>query len=225
LPHGWVADVINLRHPEEVLPDSKSVIMLVLHAWDRAFYMQIDSPRWKGYGLHTPEEKIEVYYIVYQISRTKAWPMVLLLREKGYQAALTTSIPMKTSAIKCGLGSQGKNTLLVHPELGPRVGLIAILTNAELDIDEPYQKDICGDCERCIKACPSGALTPYNINIDRCVAYAAENPGGKNVPPGVRELETKRTVRPSRNSYLECTTCMDVCPIGIEAIRRLHNEK
>ena len=222
LPYGWVSDVKNLLTPEEILPGARSVIMLVLHAWDKAFYMQIDSPKWKGYGLHTPEENIEGYYVIYQISQTKAWPLTWFLREKGYRAVITESIPMKTTAIKCGLGAQGKNTLLVHPELGPRVGLMAILTDAELDADAAFKGDLCGDCERCLKACPSGALRPYGIEINRCMAYAAENPGGKQVPPEVRALAERNIVRPSKNSYLECTICMDVCPIGLQALRNLN---
>ncbi|OGD55327.1 hypothetical protein A3K78_06925 [Candidatus Bathyarchaeota archaeon RBG_13_52_12] len=214
LPHGWVADVKDLKHPEEIQSSTISVIMLVLHAWDKAFFMQIESPLWKGYRLHAPEENVEGYYITYQISQTKAWPLAWLLREKGYDAVITNSIPMKATAIKCGLGSQGKNTLLIHPELGPRIGLMAILTNAKLEADEPFERDQCGDCERCIKACPSGALKPYNIEINRCMAYASENPGGNQVPPDVRALTERYIVRPSRCSYLECTICMDACPIG-----------
>jgi epoxyqueuosine reductase len=221
LPHGWVADVRNLLTPEEILPGARSVIMLVLHAWDKAFYTQIESPRWRGYGLHAPEEKIEGYYVVYQISKTKAWPLAWFLREKGHSAVITESIPMKTTAVRCGLGAQGKNTLFLHPELGPRVGLMAILTDAELDADAPFEGDLCGDCERCIKACPSGALRPYGIQINRCMAYAAENPGGKQVPAEVRALADRNIVRPSKNSYLECTICMDVCPIGLDALKRL----
>ena len=223
LPHGWIADVKNLLSPDEILLTTKSVIMLVLHAWDKAFYMQIDSPRWKGYGL-PPEEGIEGYYMIYQISQTKAWPLVWFLREKGYQAVITESIPMKTTAIRCGLGCQGKNTLLIHPELGPRIGLMAILTDAELDLDEPFKGDLCHDCDKCIKACPSAALRPYRIDVNRCMAYAAENPEGKNVVFEIRTLTEKLTIRPFRNSYLECTICMDACPIGQKAIRKLRNE-
>lgn len=214
LPRGWVADVKNLRSPEEILPGTRSVIMLVLHAWDKAFYMQIDSPLWKGYRLHTPEENIEGYYLIYQISQAKAWPLAWFIRERGFNAVVTESIPMKATAIQCGLGHQGKNTLVLHPKLGPRIGLMAILTDAELLADAPFKGDLCGDCERCIKACPTRALKPYNIEINRCMAYASENPGGTQVPPDVRAFAKSYTTRPSRCSYLECTICMDACPIG-----------
>ena len=214
LPYGWVADVRNLRPPEEVMPGTRSVVLLVFNGRDRAFSLHIDSPEWKGYGLHPPEEEPEGFYMSYQVTMSKAWPLVSFLRESGHQAQLSTSIPMKTAAIQCGLGSQGKNTLLINPEVGPRAMLMAILTSAKLEIDEPYENDLCGECDICIRACPTKALTSYNIDIKRCLAYAAENPGGAEIPEDVRELERKLIVRPTPNSFIECTTCIFACPIG-----------
>ena len=214
LPYGWVADVRDLLPPTKELPETKSVIMLVLHAWDKVFGLQIESPDWKGYGFHPPDANIEGYYVSYYISMSKAWPIVSYLREKGYKAQLTTKLPMKTAAIACGLGQSGKNTLLVNPEYGPRLGLMAILTSAELDIDEPFTDNLCGDCTRCIDACPTQALTPYHIDIRRCLTYAAENPGKTDLPEDVRELEDKLVTRPTRNSYIECYICAEACPIG-----------
>lgn len=214
LPHGWVADVKDLKYPQEILRGAKSVIMLVMHAWDKSFFMQIESPFWKGYALHTPDEPVEGFYITYQISQAKALPLITHLRDKGYDAVMTTSIPMKSTAIACGLGSRGKNTLLIHPVLGPRLGLMAIVTNAELSSDPILVKDQCGDCDRCVRACPTHALSLKGVEINRCIAYASENPAGKSVPPDVRGLVDKFTIRPTSCSYLECTICMDACPIG-----------
>jgi len=214
LPYGWIADVKKLKPPEEIMPGTQSVVVLVFNGYDRAFSLQIDSPDWKGYGLPLPGEEPEGFYMSYQVTMSKAWPLVTYLRGLGHQARLTTSIPMKTTAIKCGLGSQGKNTLFVHPEVGPRAMLMAILTSAVLEIDEPYRLDLCGECDICIRACPSRALSPYNIDINRCIAYAAENPGGTDIPEDVRELERKLIARPTPNSFIECTTCIFSCPIG-----------
>jgi len=214
LHYGWVEKIRELKPPEEILPGTRSVIMLVLHGWDRAFSLQINSPNWKGYGIHPPSERVEGYYATYQICQNMAWPIVSHLRERGHGAVFSTNVPMKTTAIKCGLGCQGKNTLFVHPEIGPKAMLMAILTTAELEADEPFEGDLCEGCDVCIRACPSKALSPYSVEINRCVAYAAENPGATDIPEDVRELEKKLIVRPTENSFIECTTCIDACPLS-----------
>lgn len=220
LPYGWVADVKNLKHPREELPGVKSVLILVLHAWDRVFGLQIDSPNWIGYGFHSPEEDIEGYYMSYMISMSKAWPIVSHLRENGYKAQLSTTIPLKTTGKACGIGQTGKSTLLVNPTYGPRLGLMAILTSAELETDTPFTEDLCGECTRCIDACPTKALTPYNIDIQRCLTYAVENPGKTDLPSDVRELEVKLITRPTKNSYIECSICAEVCPVGEDIVEK-----
>jgi epoxyqueuosine reductase QueG len=65
-----------------------------------------------------------------------------------------------------------------------------------------------------LQACPTGALEPIRVDVNLCMAYAAENLGKEDVPEDVRELERELTVRPAQNSYIECTICMDAYPIG-----------
>jgi epoxyqueuosine reductase len=138
----------------------------------------------------------------------------------GHKAQLTTQIPLKTTAIACGLGQSGKSTLLVNPDYGPRLGLMAILTSAKLNTDEPFTKDLCGDCTRCLDACPTKALTSYQVDIMRCLTYAAENPWKTDLPEDVRELEEKLVPTPTMNSYIECYICAEVCPVGEEQVRK-----
>ncbi|MFW9909173.1 MAG: epoxyqueuosine reductase [Candidatus Thorarchaeota archaeon] len=214
LPYGQVGKIIALRSPVQELPGVKSIVLLAFHTWDRIFYLSVDPPEWRGYGLHSPEEKFESYYLVYEIMKKQAWEIVDYLRREGHEAMYSSRIPMKTTAIKCGLGCQGKNTLLVTPQYGPRVSLISILTSADLEMDDPFVKDLCGDCNLCVTACPTKALEPYKITIEKCMTYSAESPCSQDVPLHVREMEKKLVPRPTRNSFIECTKCMDVCPIG-----------
>jgi epoxyqueuosine reductase len=214
LPHGWVHTVQDLRTPEEVLPTVKSVVLLGYYAWDKSVNIAVDSSYLPKREQQTPNVPLERYQMYYEILKNKAWSIVLYLTKKGYESQLSLSIPLKTSAVRCGLGCQGKNTLLVTPTYGPRIRLIAVLTSADLEVDEPFTDDLCGDCEKCVTACPTQALEPYQITITQCLTYAAEQPQAKDVPENVRKLETKLVKRPTSNSYIECTTCIDVCPIG-----------
>jgi len=214
LPYGWIGKITNLRSPKLILPTVKSIILMVFNAWDRTFSLSVNSPNWRGYGMHAPDEEFESYFFRRAIMKNKAWVIVDYLSKRGFDSLSSYGIPLKTAAVKCGLGCQGKNTLLVTPRLGPRVGLISVLTTAELDIDEPYKEDLCGNCEKCLVACPTKALKPYRLKINRCMTYSAESPLSSDVPEDVRKLEKKLIQRPTSNSYIECTTCIDVCPIG-----------
>jgi epoxyqueuosine reductase len=155
--------------------------------------------------------------LYYEVLKNKAWMIVDFLNRRGFESKWTLSVPLKTSAVKCGLGCQGKNTLLITPKYGPRVRLIAVLTTAELDADEPFKEDFCRDCQKCVDACPTKALEPYKLKINRCMTYSAENAAAKDVSEDVKELERKLVPRPTSKSYIECTICMDACPIGKKA--------
>ena len=214
LPHGWIRNICNLRSPEEELPTVKSVILMSYYAWDRAFNLRVDSTYFRSRERYVPRIPVESYQLYYEVMKSKAWMIVDCLSQKGFEAILSFTIPLKTAAVRCGLGCQGKSTLLITPNYGPRVRLISVLTTAELDTDEPYKEDFCKDCEKCVIACPTGALEPYKIRINRCMTYAAEQPEASDVPDDVRKLERKLIRRPTPHSYIECTTCIEACPIG-----------
>jgi epoxyqueuosine reductase len=210
LPHGKVWNIYELRSPEELLPNVKSVILLGYYVWDRAFNIQVDSLARPSKDAGRPEN----YQLYYEVLKNKAWTIVDYLNKKGFESKWSLSIPLKTSAVKCGLGCQGKNTLLITPKYGSRVRLIAVLTTAELEVDEPFKEDYCRNCQKCVDACPTKALKPYNIVINRCMTYSAENATAKDVSEDVKALERKLVPRPTSKSYIECTICMDACPIG-----------
>jgi epoxyqueuosine reductase len=94
-----------------------------------------------------------------------------LLRMNGYRALSITSkytmdqgtiegqISHKAVAHQAGLGWIGRSLLLVTPEYGPRVRLITVLTDAELDEGPNPMNNRCGTCRVCIDGCPLKALT------------------------------------------------------------------
>ncbi len=75
---------------------------------------------------------------------------------------LSTPIQHKTIATRAGLGWIGKSALLITREYGPAVRLATVLTDAEFEVGTPMNESHCGDCRKCVEACPAGAITGQN---------------------------------------------------------------
>lgn len=75
----------------------------------------------------------------------------------------------KEVARRAGLGWIGRNNLLVTPERGSRVRLVTVLTDLPLETGRPL-KAACGDCRKCRKSCPAGAIgeSPEDFGHRRC---------------------------------------------------------
>ncbi len=211
LPTGNVLDVTNLLGILEILPSVKSVVIVAYKIWDPIFNVVASGPKWLKEDVPLDSQGSEFYQLYSQVLDAKAWALAHYLQSKGFEAVVSRKISLKPAAVESGLGSRGKNTLVINPEHGPYVRFTAILTSAELEPDEPSTKDVCRDCMRCVEACPTKALRPYEIDIRRCLTYAAENHESPLVKEDVRELERRLIKRPTLNSFIECTICQDVC--------------
>ena len=115
----------------------------------------------------------------------------------------TGPILERDHAARAGIGWHGKNTMLIDERLGTWFFLAEILTTLELLADQPVE-DRCGTCERCIKACPTGAITaPHRLDARRCISYLTIELKG-SIPLELRPL--------IGNRIFGCDDCLDVCP-------------
>jgi epoxyqueuosine reductase len=115
----------------------------------------------------------------------------------------TGPILERDHAAQAGIGWHGKNTMLIDERLGTWFFLAEILTTLELPPDEPV-RDRCGTCERCIQACPTGAITaPHRLDARRCISYLTIELKG-SIPLELRPLIGDR--------IFGCDDCLDVCP-------------
>jgi epoxyqueuosine reductase QueG len=214
LPVGNVEGVHTLVPASDELPSVRSAIVLGYHIWDPIFNVHTLDPRWRGIGLHSPNDKFEFHQLYSEVVGRKAWQLAGWLRGLGFDAVPTNELPLKRAAPLAGLGMQGRNTVLISEEYGPNLRLGAVLTSAVLESDAPFTRDLCGDCTRCIRACPTGALKPHEVTIKRCMVYALENPESSDVDDDVKAMADKLIIRPTKGSFIECTRCLDACPYG-----------
>jgi epoxyqueuosine reductase len=125
-----------------------------------------------------------------------------------YRSAVDTAPVMERDhAARAGLGWIGKHTLLIHPRLGSWLLLGEIITTLELADAAPGQaiSDHCGTCTRCLDACPTACLTPYQIDAQRCISYLTIEHEGA-IDPSLHE---------SMGDWVAgCDVCQEVCPFN-----------
>lgn len=103
-------------------------------------------------------------------------------------------ISMKHAAVLSGIGTLGKNTLLLNPQYGNLLTIGAILTNLNLKSDELCENICIEKCTRCIDNCPTSAISDNHVNQKLCRlnTYGKTNRGFDTV---------------------DCNKCRIVCPM------------
>jgi epoxyqueuosine reductase len=106
-------------------------------------------------------------------------------------------------AQRAGIGFIGKHTNLISRRLGNWVLLSEIITTLELEPDAP-EKNHCGNCSRCITACPTNAITaPFQLDARLCISYLTIELKG-SIPVELRPA--------IGNRIYGCDDCLAACP-------------
>lgn len=129
-------------------------------------------------------------------------PLVSFLSSLGaFSRVCVDSAPVleRYWAVKAGIGFIGRNHQLIVPGVGSGVFLAEIVTTLLLPPDTPCAL-LCIGCDRCTRACPTGAIAPgIPFDARRCMSYLTiESPEGVPVPPGAK--------------VYGCDICWRVCP-------------
>ncbi|KAB3535383.1 epoxyqueuosine reductase [Alkaliphilus pronyensis] len=119
--------------------------------------------------------------------------------------------PHRTAATKSGIGWIGKNCCLITEEYGPRIRLGTILTNMELQYNQPIDTSKCSSCNICVEACPANALTgaTWSAGMSREDIFD---------PAICSKHMHKKYQHIGRGAV--CGICLKVCPRGNGVLRK-----
>ena len=202
--HGSM-DWISRRRDEKsdifkYYPNAKSVISVALnyftgHSKDYFSNHKISNYAW-GDDYHTLL-KSKLYTLLDYIKNFDS-------NLNGICCVDTSPISEKVWAQRAGLGWIGKHTNLITKDFGTWVFLGEIITDFELNYDQPFTHDLCGKCSACIEACPTDAIvSDYNLDANKCISYQTiEN--RVDIPA---EFSDKMD-----NWIYGCDICQEVCP-------------
>lgn len=184
-------------NPEGLLEGARSVISVALNYYpDRKLPADVPHIAYYAYG--------KDYHDVLKKKLRELWQSIREMAG-GEARVFTDSAPLleRYWAWKAGLGWIGNNTHLILPGKGSFFFLGEIVTTLELDYDTPLENR-CGNCTRCLDACPTGALVgPRHLNAGSCLSYLTiEN--REDIPAEQAAL--------LGNRLYGCDTCQLVCP-------------
>ena len=80
-------------------------------------------------------------------------------------------IDYNKAAMVCGLGSVGLHNKVIVPKYGTYMRFVYIITDMELEFDEPFKEDLCDKCGKCMAACPGKAISADGVDSWQCSVY------------------------------------------------------
>jgi epoxyqueuosine reductase len=184
--------------PQQVLPGAKSVIVVGMN------YTPLPATRGEGVR-RTGEGRVARYAAgardYHDVMGEKLRQLAELV--DGIWCVDTGPVLERDLAQRAGIGFIGKHTNLISRQVGNWFFLGEVLTRMELPADPP-EREHCGTCTRCIKACPTGAIVaPYRLDARRCISYLT--------------IELKASMPEELRSKIGdrifgCDDCLEVCP-------------
>lgn len=191
-PINRFSELPENKRPTAFLPQAKSVIIVASQMF-KVLTKPLTAKRKIGevsfrdfYDAHIETVTTDLNQTSYRIARyltNQGFPSINVGQDLTDYRTIIGAFSFKHAAMQAGLGVIGKNGLLLTASYGPRVRFSAVLTEAPMEGSSLIKKDLCGDCDICIKVCPSGALKDSvdgeRPNYDRfvCCAYYTANEG------------------------------------------------
>jgi len=196
-------DLIKGTDPQKILPEARSIIVLVDWYLKESFHPFMEA--------HFGRFYIDEDRIIRNKMVRRTMDFVAFLRENGINAKASGELPHRACAGRAGIGNVGKNCLMYSRKAGYENSYLipsTILVDQGFDPDDPKDENEfgCPDfCKNtCIVSCPTGALKgPRHIDPRRCIS---------NMTYNSREITPMEMRVPMGLWVYGCDRCQNVCP-------------
>ena len=188
--------------PKLSLASARTIISIAV-AYPRRLPQQPQKTAFRR-GKITPNSwGLDYHYILQDKLERLARGIEELTADFEYKGMVDTGALVDTAvARRAGIGFIGKNGLVISKEYGSYMFLGELITNLELEPDQPVDYD-CGDCNRCVEACPTSCLLgDSTMDARRCLSFQTQD-------KGMMELEFRKKIK---TVIYGCDICQICCP-------------
>lgn len=205
-------DIQKRINPKLTLPSCKSIIVIGL-SYNVDFKIKSDY-EFKG-SLSKSSWGLD-YHRVLKYKMDQLIIEIQKIHEFEYKSFVDTG-PLidRELASRAGIGYYGKNCNIINDDYGSFIFIGYILTDLDIEVDNISKINNCGDCDLCMRACPTKALEkPYKLNPKKCISYLTQTKD--HIDP---ELKKKMGIK-----IYGCDTCQMVCPKNKDVKKSVHAE-
>ncbi|MBC7905068.1 MAG: tRNA epoxyqueuosine(34) reductase QueG [Gemmatimonadaceae bacterium] len=202
--HGkmqYMENYFDLRvDPALLVPGAKSVITVLLNYFPKELQND-DAPKVSKYAYGQD---------YHEVIRGKLNELLFRLRAgigeiQGRGFVDSAPVLERSWAQRSGVGWIGKNGNLITRKSGSFFFIATLITDLDLEYDDPFTQDYCGTCTKCIDACPTDAIGENRvINGSQCISYYTIELKDALIPENMKGSFD--------NWMFGCDTCQDVCP-------------
>jgi epoxyqueuosine reductase len=211
LSNGFNADMSYMNRnqekrldPRKLVEETKSIIVVALnyyHDLNQEKSVTDDRLKIARYALNPDYHKIirDKLYLLLESVRSQG------IAVKGRAFADSAPVAERYWAKKAGIGWTGKNHNIIIPGKGSYFLLGELMVDIDLEYDHPV-KDYCGNCTKCIEACPGSALkSGEDLDARKCISWMSIEKK--------EDLTSEEAHLCGKNGYFfGCDICQDICP-------------